>query len=159
MVRAQTLAVSAAALLLTGCIAVDQSSVSMMAAHDTDAAELIATRQGGMTMSVANLSAIGRAGESDQPLTRAAFPASGLANFAQGLPSLFTPRTRDMGESEALPAIWDDPDSFAAQVAEFQGATAAIEAAARSDDRAAFNAAVDRTRAACQSCHTAFRAE
>ena len=64
-----------------------------------------------------------------------------------------------MPDTRALPAIWDNAEGFEAEVAKFQAATAAVEAAAKADDKAAFTESLARTKAACQSCHTAFRAE
>ncbi|MCR2833105.1 cytochrome c [Parerythrobacter lacustris] len=120
---------------------------------------LVEARKGGMTMMVPTLTAVGRAAEGEGSVARAAFPASGLASFARSLPALFGPDTDGTTGSAALPAIWEDEAGFAAQVAEFQSATAALEAAARADDRESFTAALDRTKASCQSCHEAYRAE
>lgn len=127
--------------------------------HSTN--PLVDARQGGMTMLVANMTALGRAAEAEgvEAVGKAAFPASGVASFARSLPALFGPDTKDVAGTGALPAVWEDPTGFAAQVAEFQAATAAVEAAARANDKAAFTESLARTKAACQSCHTAFRAE
>lgn len=129
--------------------------------HHPSTNPLVAARQGGMTMMVANMGALGRAetAEAEDAVRRAAFPASGVAAFARSLPALFGEDTRDVPDTRALPAIWDDADGFAAQVAEFQAATAALEAAARAGDASAYSESLARTKAACQSCHTAYRAE
>lgn len=129
--------------------------------HKHSTSPLVDARQGGMTMLVANMAALTRASQAEEAdaVAKAAFPASGVASFARSLPVLFGPDTRSVAGTAALPAVWDDAAGFAAQMAEFQAATAAVEAAARADDRAAFAESLARTKAACQSCHTAFRAE
>ena len=129
--------------------------------HQHSTNPLVDARQGGMTMLVANMAALGRAESASEAdaITRAAFPASGISAFARSLPALFAAETKDVPGTRSLPAVWNDSAGFAAQVAEFQAATAAVEAAARANDRAAFSEALARTKAACQSCHTGFRAE
>lgn len=120
---------------------------------------LVDARMGGMTMMVATLAQVSRAAEGEGSVARAAFPASGLAAFARAIPALFTPETAAVEGSRALPAVWEDSAGFTAQASEFTAATAALEAAARADDRAAFTAALARTKNACQACHTTYRAE
>ena len=120
---------------------------------------LVDARMGGMTMMVSTMGQVSRTAEGEGSVARAAFPASGLALFARSLPALFAPETAEAAETRALPAIWADSAGFAAQVAEFAAATAALEAAARADDREAFTAALARTKNACQACHTSYRAE
>lgn len=125
-----------------------------------EAQELVAARQGGMVMSVFTLARLSAAATDEKPLTGAAFPASGLAAFARSLPTLFAPGTRSSsGHSKALPSVWDDADGFAARIADYQAATGELEAAAKTDDRAAFTAALAKTKAACKACHDSYRAE
>lgn len=120
---------------------------------------LVDARMGGMTMMVASMAQVSRAAEADGSIARAAFPASGLAAFARAIPALFAPDTAKVEGTRALPAVWEDSAGFSAQASEFAAATAALEAAARADDRAAFTAALARTKNACQACHTPYRAE
>jgi cytochrome c556 len=120
---------------------------------------LVDARMGGMTMMVATMAQVSRAAEGEGSIARAAFPASGLASFARAIPALFAPETATVEGSRALPAVWQDSAGFSAQAAEFAAATAALEAAARADDRDAFTAALARTKNACQACHTTYRAE
>ncbi len=129
--------------------------------HQHSTNPLVDARQGGMTMLVANMAALSRADGATEAdaIARAAFPASGVAAFARSLPALFGSDTKDLPGTRSLPAVWNDAEGFAVQVAEFQAASAAVEAAARAGDKAAFSAALARTKAACQSCHTGFRAE
>ncbi|UIP06212.1 cytochrome c [Erythrobacter sp. SDW2] len=129
--------------------------------HQHSTNPLVDARQGGMTMLVANMGALSRAESAPEAdaITRAAFPASGIAAFARSLPALFAAETKDVPGTRSLPAVWEDSEGFGSQIAEFQAATAGLEAAARTNDKAAFSESLARTKAACQSCHTAFRAE
>lgn len=144
-------------------LAMALSLAPQLRAGETGAAEvqdLIAARQGGMVMSVFTLARLSAAATDDKPLTGAAFPAGGLATFARSLPTLFAPGTRSSsGHSKALPSVWDDADGFAARIADYQAATGELEAAAKADDRAAFTAALAKTKAACKACHDSYRAE
>ena len=150
-------------LILSAAIATLALGVAAQAheEHQHSTNPLVDARQGGMTMLVANLGAVSRAetAEDESAIQRAAFPASGIAAFARSLPALFGEETKDVAVTRALPAVWENADEFAAQVDEFQDATAALEAAARTGEATAFSEALARTTAACQSCHTAFRAE
>jgi cytochrome c556 len=60
--------------------------------------------------------------------------------------------------SRALPAIWENPEEHQAQIAAFQEATAALQAAAGTD-QASLQAALQGVGQVCGSCHEAFRAE
>ena len=104
-------------------------------------------------MMVANLSLLGKATEGEGTITRAAFPASGLAKFARSMPALF-----DAEGGKAKPAVWEDSEGFAAQTDAFIATTAELQAAAAADDREAFTAALDKTKAACKACHDVYRA-
>ncbi len=144
---------AAASLLAGGTLAFAHED------HEASGHPLVDARQGGMTMMVATLSMASKAGDSEDTVKRAAFPASGLASFARGLPALFDPKTANVENTRALPAVWEDSDAFAAQIDEFAAATAELQAAAQADDREAFTAALARTKMACQACHATYRAE
>lgn len=121
--------------------------------------DLVAARQGGMAMSVFTLARLSAAAAADAPLTQAALPTKGLAQFAQALPALFAPETMSVDGTGALPAVWQDEEAFAARIADYQAATTALADAARADNHEAFNTALASTKAACQACHDAFRAK
>lgn len=148
-------------------VAIAALSIAAASGHIANAHEenhqpenpLVEARMGGMTMLVPTMAAVSRLAEGEGSVARAAFPASGMASFARSLPALFAPDTASVAGSAALPAVWSDAEGFAAQIAEFQAATAALQAAAQADDRDALNAALARTKAACQSCHDKYRAE
>lgn len=60
-------------------------------------------------------------------------------------------------ETEALPAIWENPTQFTAAIALLKTATTAMDAAAQSGDMAAVGAAVRGMGGACKNCHDNFR--
>lgn len=79
--------------------------------------------------------------------------------LAGAMPSWFPAGTGPESgvETEALPVIWDEPEDFAAKVANLQMAVAELQAAAGSGDMDAIGAAVKTVGGACQSCHKKFR--
>ena len=82
--------------------------------------------------------------------------AQGLNNGAMELGKLF-PEGSNVGESEALPAIWENPDDFAEAIANMQSATAAFVEAAESGDGEAIGAAFRNVGMGCRGCHDNFR--
>ena len=82
--------------------------------------------------------------------------ARSLARTAAELGHVF-PAGSDVGDSEALPAIWERPEEFAELVAEAERATAALAEAASSGDRQAVGTALRDVGAACRGCHDDFR--
>jgi len=113
-----------------------------------------------MRMMVATLASVGRSAEDEAvPLKRAGFAVGGLQRFAQALPSLYGADTATIAGTHALPAIWSDPDGFAARAAQFRTAVDAMGAAAAADDRPAFAQALESTKAACKACHDSYRVE
>ena len=84
--------------------------------------------------------------------------ARSMANNAQEFGHLF-PAGSNVGDSEALPVIWEEPDEFAAAIDKVQEATAAFVAAAESGDAEAIGGAFRNLGGACSGCHDRFRAE
>jgi len=82
--------------------------------------------------------------------------ARALANGIAEIDHLF-PAGSGTEDSEALPAVWDDPVKFAAAVERAQQASAALAAAAERGDLEATNAAFRETGGACRGCHDDFR--
>ena len=82
--------------------------------------------------------------------------AEGLANGASELKHLF-PAGSNVGESEALPVIWEKPEEFAEAIETAEQATAAFRDAVAGGDRAAIGAAFRGVGAACKGCHDRFR--
>lgn len=82
--------------------------------------------------------------------------AHGIANGATELVHIF-PEGSNVGESEALPIIWEESEDFAAAVENVQEATAAFSAAAESGDQDAIRGAFRDVGMACRGCHDRFR--
>jgi len=84
--------------------------------------------------------------------------ARGLASGAKELGRLF-PAGSNVGESEALPVIWEEPEAFAEAVAKAQEATAAFVTAAESGDQDAISEAFRNVGMSCRGCHDRYRVE
>lgn len=82
--------------------------------------------------------------------------AQSLARTAAELSFVF-PSGSNVGDSEALPAIWEKPEEFAKAVTEAEHATAALAEAASTGDRKAVSSALREVGAACRGCHDNFR--
>lgn len=82
--------------------------------------------------------------------------AKGLASGAREMDHLF-PAGSNVGESEALPAIWEKPEEFAGAIAKAQEATAAFVTAAESGDPDTIGMAFRNVGMACRGCHDNFR--
>lgn len=82
--------------------------------------------------------------------------AAALAQLADIAPTLF-PEGSEGGDAED--AIWRQPDDFAAKLAEFREAAAALRAAAESADRDGIGAAAQRVGQSCKGCHDSYRAD
>ncbi len=124
-----------------------------------DAQGLVDARQGGMAMSVSALGAVSSGLAAKAPARSYRLAANGLADFARSLPVLFDPRTAGIEKTNASPAIWNDAAGFAARVAQYREATAALSAAVSADDAAATEAALASTKAACKACHDTYQAK
>jgi len=84
--------------------------------------------------------------------------AAALANAAKELDRLF-PAGSNVGESEALPLIWEEPEAFAEAIGKLQNATAVFLAAAESGDEAAIGSAFREVGMSCRGCHDRYREE
>lgn len=82
--------------------------------------------------------------------------AEAMASLATELEHIF-PEGSAVNESEALPAIWEKPEEFAAAIQATVDATAALEDAAAGGDPAAIGAAFREVGMSCRGCHDNFR--
>jgi len=82
--------------------------------------------------------------------------AQGLNSAANELHRVF-PEGSNVGESEALPVIWEDAEGFAAAIAKMQEATAAFVEAAEGGDGEAIGAAFRNVGMSCRGCHDNYR--
>jgi cytochrome c556 len=84
--------------------------------------------------------------------------ARGLADGAREMERIFQEGS-NVGESEALPLIWEEPEAFAEAVSKLQEATAAFLAAAESGDGEAIGAAFRNVGMSCRGCHDRYRVQ
>jgi cytochrome c556 len=82
--------------------------------------------------------------------------AEGLAASAKELDRLF-PAGSDVGESESLPLIWEEPEAFAAAIKKLQDATAEFVTAAKGGDAETIGAAFRNVGMSCRGCHDRYR--
>ena len=80
--------------------------------------------------------------------------ADALASLAEITPTLFPPGSGG-DDTEALPAIWENPEDFAERLDAFKEAGAAIRAAAETGDDVM--AAARQLGQACKGCHDSYR--
>ena len=99
-------------------------------------------------------------GEAEYDAATAAAAAESVSLLAQLLdsPLYWIPgtSTEEIEDSRALPAIWEQPEEFAAKVTAFQEATANLASAAGTD-LATLQTAFGPVGEACGSCHEDFR--
>lgn len=83
--------------------------------------------------------------------------ATGLANSAAEIHRVFQEGS-DVGETEALPAIWEQPDKFKAALQKAADATSNFQrVVASGSDKAAIGAAFRDVGMSCRGCHDDFR--
>jgi len=81
--------------------------------------------------------------------------ARALAELSTIAPTLFPAGSGE--DSDALPAIWEDPDDFAERLDAFKTAAAGLDAAVKSGD--GVGPAFQKLGQACKGCHDNYRAE
>lgn len=146
--------VIAGALLVTGWAALAKP---VAAPTQPSPQDLVLARQAGMTMAASTLNLLRGASTNGTPLKNLVFPASGLAKWADAAPSLFADSTRAV-PSRALSAVWTSKADFAIKAKAFSDGTKALVAAAKADDKAAFDAALASIAASCKGCHDSYQA-
>lgn len=82
--------------------------------------------------------------------------AHGIANSATEFGNIFQEGS-NIGESEALPVIWEEPEDFAAAIAKLQEAAAAFVEAAERGDAEAIGDAFRNLGGSCRGCHDRYR--
>lgn len=80
--------------------------------------------------------------------------AAALSSLAQITPTLFPPGSGD-GKTEALPAIWENPEDFAERLDAFTEAAAGLHDATQSGDGVA--KAAQNLGQSCKGCHDSYR--
>ncbi|MFW2406015.1 MAG: c-type cytochrome [Gammaproteobacteria bacterium] len=81
-----------------------------------------------------------------------------LARASSEMDVLFPEISKD-GDTEALPAIWENPEKFAEAVEKAQQATVEFQNAVSGGDRKATMAALAAAGKTCKGCHESYRAE
>jgi len=87
-----------------------------------------------------------------------ALHANAMKDVSRIVPTVF-PEGSGVGESEALPAIWEEPDDFRAALDKFVTAADGMAAAAESGDPSKLGPAIQALGGSCKNCHDNFRAE
>ena len=89
-----------------------------------------------------------------------AFHARGMADLAEIVPHVF-PEGSGVSKSEALPAIWENPDEFKEAVTQFVDAAneMAKVAEAGKGNSGAIGPAMNALGKSCKGCHDNFREE
>ncbi len=82
--------------------------------------------------------------------------AAGLVSGTSELHNIFQEGSA-VNDSEALPAIWDEPEKFSAAIKNSQEATVAFQKAVAGGDGEAIGAAFRTMGKACGGCHDDFR--
>lgn len=81
-----------------------------------------------------------------------------LAALGAEIPALF-PAGSGTGKTEALAKIWEEPARFAQAATAGKDATAKLQAAVKSGDKAEISAAAKSLGEACKGCHDRYRKE
>lgn len=84
--------------------------------------------------------------------------AKAMANNTKEFDYLF-PNGSNVGDSEALPVIWEEPEEFAAAIEKIKEASAGLVTAAESGDTERIGSAFRELGGACRGCHDRFRVE
>ena len=97
----------------------------------------------------------------DQPnLAAVRTNADTIASLAPQVKTWFPEGTGpDVGRTDALAAIWQKPEDFAAKARGFEAAAAAFQTASKGSDVAAIKAAHADLGKSCKACHDLYRAK
>ena len=125
------------------------------------AAQIMHTRHEGMEKIGKNGKAINRELTSSSPNMAAVHAgAAVIADLSRQASGWFPEGTGpEVGKTGAKPAIWQNPQDFAAKLHNFQVAAAAFNAAAASGDVGVTKARFNELEGACKACHDKYRAE
>jgi cytochrome c556 len=144
MIRKHLFAVAALALVATAGVAV---------AQDVVAARQDLMKKNGKEMGAIKAVLVDKQGSLGDVVAN----ADSIAADSAKIPELF-PAGSDMGETRALPIIWEKPDEFAAKAKNTADLAMALSAAAKSGDEAAALAAFGALgKDGCGGCHATFQ--
>ncbi len=140
-------ALAIAATLSLGAIAIAQDSFTAPATPEEAVSmrKVLMREDGGILRSAGNLSG-----------AEAVAAMKTLQTNYSHIPALF-PEGSIVGDSEALPAIWENWDAFVAIAKTGEDAAAAGVIAAEAGDTAGYNDALRTLQGTCGQCHQQFR--
>jgi cytochrome c556 len=121
-------------------------------------AQAIAARKEAMKGNGAAAGALNRMVRGDNPWNQQAAvqAATAINETAKKIPSLF-PAGSNVGETNALPAIWEKNADFVAAAKRLEDASAAVLKEAQAGNEAGVKSAFPAVGQACGGCHTPFR--
>lgn len=138
-------------LLLAGVVA-----FTPMALADAEAE--IKYRQGVFKAVGGQMASMGAILKGQVQMDKFVVHASGMAALADVVPEIFPASSGD-GKTEALPAIWENPDDFQTKVDEFVIAAKAIGEVGGSGDMSLIGPAMNRLGGTCKGCHDDYKAD
>ncbi|QDZ06699.1 cytochrome c [Sphingomonas panacisoli] len=127
-----------------------------VASRRDDADALIAGRQAAMKLSGATFGGMKATIDAGGDVTKLAFPAKALAEWAHATPGMF-PAGSDGGTSKALPTVWSDPAGFAKASAALEAAATKLGDLAKAGDAPGVAAQWAVVRGTCGACHDTYR--
>lgn len=127
-----------------------------VASRRDDADRLIAARQAAFKLSGATFGNIKATIDAGGDVTKLAFPAGALADWAHALPGMFPPGS-DGGTTRALPTVWSDRAGFEKAAANYGAEAKKLGDLARAGDAAGVAAQWGVVRGTCGACHDTYR--
>jgi cytochrome c556 len=123
--------------------------------------QVIAYRQSLFKTIVWNFMPMGAMVKGSKPWDAAEFKRRSIAVAfaAVQLDEAFAQGSDKGAVTDALPAIWEQPDDFAAKLKAFQRTSNALRMAATTGDQEQIKAAFGEVRQTCGQCHESYRAE
>lgn len=132
-------------------------STALPAAADDEA--VFKYREGVMASARGHLMSMGAILRGRVHFENFAIHARGMRDIAGVMPNVFPEGSGDVADSEALPAVWDNPEDFKAAMDAFVKAANDIAAAAESGEMSEIGPAMGALGQSCKGCHDDFKAE
>lgn len=85
--------------------------------------------------------------------------ADAMATLADIVPGVFPEGSGEASGSEALPAVWTEPEAFKEAMDRYVSAAGAMRSAAASGDMSQVGPAINELGQSCKGCHDDFREE
>lgn len=117
---------------------------------------VIETRQANMKEMGKSLKAIKGIIDAEGDAAEVVAPANKIVEVAGLIPSLF-PQGSDQGKTGALPAIWENWNSFTKHADDLKNAATMLVSAGQSGDLATVRAQFKETADMCGACHKQFK--